>query len=690
MEKISTKKIKRGNIPYISKTFPKYNPNKKIGWFLITVEKNFLDDYPNFYQNFVQIKNPYEKNIYFMKKNIDSIIYNIVYIGEMKQVYKNKFKMILVFFLTVTENDLVNRNLTRKFRKIFNLIKIEGSKKLNQNNEYNINSYVFHTEFANKTPERYNLFLYFKNNIKFSSIIRNELKNQIDSDLRYFVDWNTNFDLEGRKNAHDIGTEIHEHLKKMKILKDKHLLAKKWYIQFILLFKKFGAEYYSKNNKKMFKNQTKESIISDLKINDVKIKELDNEILVSEKMGNINVFFSKYIVKKNKKITHIYMDGSSIDKKHCCLIIMALEEDKYKCLFFMKYKKNKNIIKNHLNKCSRKIQKKNTGSDICKCEWLAILDFIFLKLKFVNSITIDFEHSLVSAANEKKLKIFGCYFHYEQNLYKRTKDYNITNILAHICDLLPFCTNKTQNHNISILKNICENENTKKHTNNFYDYEMIKYLENIFCIPKINKFNYDVKNKHDYFKLTNNCCERFFKYLKDLLNENYTFKQSISARVYLDLVGFYITKESGLVVKYQNAENALAELVKRYGKKIKYGDFKANKKKKKMDKNFDKSLKKKNISKPKKNIIIESESEFSESFISEKKTTRSLKYLKQISDNNKDYSEKYKNKKFRYIKNGLKSNIDLEIKVEQQEWKIKSLELELKNIKKTLKKLKKE
>lgn len=334
---------------------------------------------------------------------------------------------------------------------------------------------------------------------------------------------------------------------------------------------------------------------------------------------------------------------------------------------------------------------------MCKCEWLFILKFVREKLRFLKKITIDFEPGLVSAANTINLKIFGCYFHYLQNLHLKTQEFLTTTILVSICETIPFCKKYIRDMFIGKLKKIVNNKKIYDKNKMFDDNKMIKYLENIISSKSINKFNYKMKDTHDFFKLTNNCCERFFRYLKrEAMPDKYTFEESISTRVYLDKVNFFETgKKSKLEEKYNRANSLIYDLVDRYIEKANKGHkFLICKKKPKKDKNFDKS-KKINILKLKNYDFIEAESqsnsgsEFSNGFTDEK-TTRSLNYLKKIRDDDKNHSEKYKNNTFNYIEKGLKSNLEMIIKVENQGKEIKSLKYELGEIKKTLKKLKKE
>lgn len=669
-------------IPKLSNTFQIHNKLefRKLQWYIITIDSMFSKNNPSFKENFIKIKNQNGREIYFIGKKIEDTKYNIVYIGDIQRVDNNNINSSnLVFFVTIEgNNNFKISNLTRRFVKLFN----DTIAKLLRRNEYNLKSYTFRIHnFEYKNPFRKSLFKYFQQNMIFSSEITDDLKTKLDKNIMDFISWNSNSNVEKINPI-----EMYNYLNNMKDETDKNKLPVKQYIEFILLFKTLGADYYLKNRKHMFKNIPTYPKIDNKKITNDRKKYLKTEsikILTEKKIGkNIKIFFSNEILKKNQKNTHIFIDGSSISKTDSCIIIITLKNNIYKCLFFIKYKKSKEIIPKHLEKCSRKKKKK---SDLCKCEWLFILNFILEKLQYLKGITIDFEPGLVSAANAKNLKIFGCYFHYLQNLYLKTQKSDTTQILASICETIPFCKKKTRDNIIKKLKKITTDTKIYEDKRIFNDNKIIKYLEKFFLSKFINKFNYDVKTTEDYFKLTNNCCERFFRYLKrEAMSDKYTFEESITTRVYLDTVNFFKTKKSNLKDKYDRAGSLIHDLIGRYIEKVELGEkFLVCKKKPKKDKNFDKS-KKSNISKSKNDSFINSkfhhysESEFSDDFTNEK-TTRSLKYLKKIGDKFENYSEKYKNKKFSYIKKGLESNMDLIIKVKKQGKKIKELEKMLKS-----------
>ena len=200
--------------------------------------------------------------------------------------------------------------------------------------------------------------------------------------------------------------------------------------------------------------------------------------------------------------------------------------------------------------------------------------------------------------------------------------------------------------------------NTDKNINEFDDYKIIEYLKNFVYSESIDKFNYIVKTNEDYLKLTNNCCERFFKYLKgEAMSSGYTFEEAILVRMYLDLVGFFKTVKCSLKNKYDNSKAKLGLLVKRYINKININEnFHICQKKSKKDKNFNKSSKKTNISKS--NIVIESE--FEENTINKKNYTRSMNCLRNTFNNNKTYSDLYKSECINYIGKNLLSNIKTE------------------------------
>ena len=658
MEKI---RPTRPNIPRLLDTFQIKSNFGELQWYLITMNTNFSTKNPTFKEKFIKIQNLNGKEIYFAGKIIQNIQYNIIYIGIMNWMDNETVKSSnLVFFVTTKGLNLKISNLTRKFMFLFN--NIIGLKLLKRDNdEYSLKSFTFKNQnFTDKKPFKKNLFLYFKENINFSLKIMNELKTKLDKNIIDFVLWNSD-----TEKPNEI--EMYEYLNNLKgFLNKNKSKPEKWYIEFILLFKTLGADYYSKNKRNIFKYIPTHKIDDSKRIGNERTEYLKKEsfkILTEKTIGeNIKIFFSNEMVKKNEKNTHIFIDGSSIGKTHSSIIVMTLQDNLYKCLFFIKYEKNKEIVKKHMNKCSRK--KIKIKSDLCMCEWLCILDFILLQLKFITSISIDFEPGLISAANKKNLKIFGCYFHYLQNLHKKTQKSKITKILVSICENIPFCKFKTRNDYIGELANVMEEaRNTNKRINEFNDYKIIEYLQNFVYSKSIDKFNYIVQTREDYFKLTNNCCERYFKYLKDeVMSSGYTFEESILVRMYLDLVGFFKTVKSSLKNKYDDSGVKLRLLVKKYINKINNDDiFQICEKKSKKDKNFNKSSKKTNISKSKKNIIIESEFEsefeFEKTTFNEIKSVKSLKFLQNTFDNKKTYSETYKSQCINYIGKNLQYNV---------------------------------
>ena len=646
----------RLNIPKLLNTFEIKNKFGELQWYLITMNTNFLANNPTFKENFMKVKNLKNKDIYFAGKMIKNIKYNIIYIGIMNFVNKNTTNLQnLIFFITAESSNLKIRNLTRKFILVFN--KIVGLKLLKRDNdEYSLKSYTFKNQnFTDKKPFKKKLFLYFKKNINFSFEIIDELKTKFDENIIGFVFWNS--DMEKTKYI-----ELYQYLNNIKGILDKtKSKPEKWYIKFILLFGTLGADYYLKNKRYMFKNIPKYKIDNSKRINNARVeclKKKSFEALTKKTFGeNIKIFFSNEILIKNENNTHIFIDGSSIDKTYNCIIVMTLKNNSYNCLFFIKYKKNEEIVEIHKKKCSRK--KTKTKSDLCMCEWLFFLDFVLSKLKSIVSISIDFEPGLISATKKRNIKIFGCYFHYSQNLHNKTQKSKITKILVSICEILPFINFKARNICIEELSKIIEGARyTNKNINEFNDYKIIEYLKNFVYSKSIDKFNYILKIEEDYLKLTNNCCERFFNYLKnEAMSAGCTFEESILVRIHLDFVSFFETGNSTLKNKYDCAEIKLELLVKKYKNKINKNSFFAvSEKKSKNDKNF--KSKKTKISDAKQNIVIESEFEleFEENNINQKKIAKSMEFIQNVAGNKKNYSETYKSGCINYIGKVLVSN----------------------------------
>ena len=616
-------------IPKLSSAFEGYI-DENIGWYIITTNT----DLPIYFDAFLKkIKNQIGNEIYSVSKNIGGVEYNIIYIGILKSSYRtnaNGDMLNHVFFITTMGVQLNNKDLSRNFAKIFS--RICGSEvSLNRADikNYEIKSYIFQNmNLKKKKGIKDEIFLYFKSNINFSSEIRNTniIKRQFCPNLFEFIVWNTNNNCEINKEE-ILKLEMNKYLESMKHMsKQLNKLPDKWYIKFILLFQKYGADFYSKNKKNMFRKQGKgeafkfcDKEISEDRINELSCDSFKNLIKKSTGFNNsIEFYFSNDIIEKNKKTTHIFIDGSSIGDKNA-IIVMTIKKTKgeYQCLYFIQYKKLVKIIETHSVGCSRLGEKKSV---LCKCEWLLILDFICSEFKHIKSITIDFEPGLISAAGHKGLQIWGCYFHYQQNLFRKINAKKISKLLVSICEKLPFTKNP-----LFYIHDLIKNN---KHI--YDDTEIINYVHKIFS-TKINKFNYQIKNRESYFKLTNNCCERFFQYLKESMKKKYSFQEVIIVRVYLDTIGYYKIGNSKLANQYDSATNILGLCINSYlnGNETK---FALSEKKPKKDKHFNKLSKKKKISNLKKINIIKSELEsvaesFDENDFSVKNFTKSLNFL---------------------------------------------------------------
>ena len=640
------KKNTRRKIPKLSETFPDFT-NKNIQWFIITANNKLYTKNQQFYEKYEVIENPQSQKIYIKHIKIYDVNYQVIFTPFMTPLKKSSDKgsLKLLFILTVEGNDITNYHLSRNFIKIFN--QISNSKTLNRTNFksfYEIKSFVFQNKDITKMDdEKKYIFIYFKSLICSFSKSEKKYSNLFD-----FIYW---FKENHGKYENKIKiscTEMSIYLNSMKYIEINHgKLPKKWFIKFILLFQKSGAEFYLKNKKNMLKNT-----INEYKIRNVRTEELLNqsfENLKKEKIGfenSITVYFSNYIIEKNKKNTHIFIDSSSIDQKNSVIAVMSIKKNIYQCLFFIRYKKNVKLIKKHQEKCSRITE---ISTELCGCEWLFVLNYINRELPDIIGVSMDFEKSLVSAATQKKLKIWGCYFHYKQNLLRKIQKGCTTQLLASICERLPFCNSPEK-----IIDSLTQKENQNYIDN---DKKIICYMRNIFSL-NINKFDYYIKIPSDYFKLTNNCCERGFQYLKNTMHEGYTFEEAIIVRFYLDEIDFYKTKKSELSYIYDHANSRVNDCITTYTEVADYQKLKKCERKPKKDKNFQKKSTK--ISNSKKNdydnMIIESGSEsesgsFNSIVTFKKEITKSFNFLEHsIKNNKKNYSETDGFEHINYIK----------------------------------------
>jgi hypothetical protein len=270
----------------------------------------------------------------------------------------------------------------------------------------------------------------------------------------------------------------------------------------------FGANFVNENNE-LFKKfrRTVDLKTKNYNVNQSHIISPERPTIINGKIEMVqyesNLFIeggrkallytSPFVVPNT--IEHIFMDASWIDKNMIISVSGVNKKEKtYQTILFVLVPPTE---------MEQDVFKKASANS-------RIYSVVIAHLKRtypITSITCDFETALIKAARENNLKMWGCYFHYLQNLRIHTFKESASFQAFQILRLMPLLYLRNQNSLIMKAKQALSN-------GVLADIALLKYAENTYFENKDVIFSLKLANNKDYFKLTNNACERLFNVLK--------------------------------------------------------------------------------------------------------------------------------------------------------------------------------
>ena len=320
----------------------------------------------------------------------------------------------------------------------------------------------------------------------------------------YQLNDNDNMNQRLKKDFENINREVLEHSRAISqsihldIGSFKHSITKNYYFgsnfvnQNAKLFEKLRnsankKENWFKSNTKMMKSTERPTMMN----NEIKMVEYESSIYIDGQ--DLWLYSSPFV--KAKTIEHVFIDASWI-KKHMILAIVGVNKDEntYQTIAF--------VIAQPKNETETD-QKKLSANSKLYHGIIAYLKTIYP----ITSITCDFEHALTKAAKENDLKIWGCYFHYLQNLRIHTLREAASFQAFQILKLIPLAYLKN-------LGNLVTKANDVISNGLLTDSHLLEYANKTYFEKKDVIFSLKINSNTDFFKLTNNACERLFNILK--------------------------------------------------------------------------------------------------------------------------------------------------------------------------------